>query len=355
MDSLVNVDSVGISEFAVGPGSPCFIIAEAGVNHNGNPDTAKRMIDAAVAARADAVKFQTFQTARILTALAPKAEYQRKATGATGSQFDMVKQLELGTEAHRELKRYCDDRQIIFLSSPFDEPSADLLDQLGVAALKIASGEITNLRFLKYVASKERPLIVSTGMSTLTEVESAFTTIGATGNKRVILLHCVSCYPADPKDVNLRAMKTMSDVFRVPVGYSDHTRGIEVALAAVAMGASVIEKHFTLDRRMSGPDHSASLEPGELGALVSGIRSIEAAFGDGCKRPAESEMNTAAVARRSLVAVVAIPAGTVLTQDLLTTKRPGTGIQPAMDFRVIGKRVKVPIPADTVLEWEMFE
>jgi sialic acid synthase SpsE len=265
----------------------------------------------------------------------------------------MVKRLELSFEAFRELYDYCQTKGILFISTPFDEDSADFLIDLDVAVLKIPSGEITNLPFLTHVARKGKPLIVSTGMSSLGEVETAVRTIEATGNHNFALLHCVSNYPAIPADVNLRAMHTMSTAFGVPVGYSDHTLGIEVSLAAVALNACVIEKHFTLDCTLPGPDHKASLKPDELAALVRGIRTVEAALGHGRKEPAASEASTAAVARKSLVAARDIPAGTILTEELIAIKRPGTGLPPAMREYLVGRAARVKVPAGSLLTLEM--
>lgn len=332
---------------------PCLVIAEAGVNHNGDLETAFRLIDAAVSSRADAVKFQTFKTERVISRLAPKADYQVETTGAGESQFDMVKRLELSLDSHRKLMAYCREKGILFLSTPFDEESADALQQLGVVAFKIPSGEITNLAFIEHVARKGKPMLVSTGMAHLGEVEAAVHAVERTGNKDLVLLHCVSNYPADPADANLRAMLSMAEAFKVPVGYSDHTLGIEVALAAVALGACIIEKHFTLDRFMPGPDHKASLEPDELAALVQGIRKVEQALGHGRKEPAASEVHIARVARKSLVAAQDIPAGTVLTDDLVAVKRPGTGLVPSLKPFVVGRTARRTIEEGTVLDWDM--
>jgi sialic acid synthase SpsE len=244
-------------------------------------------------------------------------------------------------------------RGIIFLSSPFEQDSADLLAKLGVAAFKIPSGELTNLALLSHVASKRAPMIVSTGMATLDEVAAAVAAIRAAGNEQLALLHCVSQYPANPADANLRAMATMAQAFGLPVGYSDHTPGFEVALAAAALGACVIEKHLTLDRDLPGPDHQASLEPEEFARMVRGIRSVESALGDGRKEPAAGERETALVARKSLVAAVRIPAGTTLTSEAVTAKRPGTGLSPSMLSSVVGRTAAIEISADTILSWEM--
>ena len=344
---------IDIAGRKVGPGQPCFIIAEAGVNHNGSLELAHQLVDVAIQAGADAVKFQTFNAERLVSPDAPKAEYQKRTTDVAESQYDMLRRLELSPKMHLDLMAYCDERGILFMSSPFDEDSADLLDSLGLAVFKIPSGEVTNLPFLAHVARKGKPMIVSTGMAYLSEVEAAVRTIEGTGNREFILLHCVSNYPADPADVNLRAMGTMSAAFGVPVGYSDHTPGIEAPMAAVALGACVIEKHLTLDRNLPGPDHRASLEPGEFTAMVRGIRIVEAALGHGRKDPASSEANTASVARKSLVAATDIPAGTVLTKQLIAIKRPGTGLPPVMLPYLIGRTLRIPVSAGQLLQLEM--
>lgn len=344
---------IDIAGRQVGPGRACFIIAEAGVNHNGSPDMARQLIDAAVQAEADAVKFQTFKAERVVTPDAPKAEYQKKTTAAAESQLDMIRRLELSPETHTELMAYCQERGILFMSSPFDESSADLLESMGVAVFKFPSGEITNLPFLTHVAGKHKPMIVSTGMSYLSEVESAVRTAAEAGNRNLVLLQCVSNYPANPADANLKAMQTMAMAFGLPVGYSDHTPGIEVPLAAVALGACVIEKHLTLDRNLPGPDHRASLEPDEFSSLVRGIRIVEASLGHGRKEPATSEADTSAVARRSLVAARDIAAGTVLTQELFVMRRPGTGLPPAMRPYLVGRTARQDIAAETLVTLEM--
>jgi N-acetylneuraminate synthase len=344
---------IEVSGHKIGPGHPCFIIAEAGVNHNGDVELAKRLVDVAVEAEADAVKFQTFKAERLTTSDAPKAEYQRQTTDAAESQYEMLRRLELAPEAHLDLMNYCEGENILFMSTPFDEESADFLDSLAIAVFKVPSGEITNLPFLAHLARKDKPMIVSTGMSCLGEVEAAIHTIEEAGNREFVLLHCVSNYPAEPADVNLRAMQTMSTAFNVLVGYSDHTPGIEVALAAVALGACVIEKHFTLDRNLPGPDHRASLEPGDLAALVQGVRTVEKALGHGRKEPVSSEVDTATVARKSLVAAQDIPAGTLLTEALITTKRPGTGLPPAMKLYLIGRTARTTISAGALLTFEV--
>ena len=323
-----------ISGRIVGHGHPCFIIAEAGVNHNGDMGMARQLIDAAVRSGADAVKFQTFKAERVITAGAPKAEYQKATTDANESQMEMIRRFELSPENHRELMSYCEERGIIFMSSFFDEESADLLEGLDMAVFKVPSGEITNLPLLAHTAA-------------------ALRVIREAGNPDLVLLHCVSNYPADPADVNLSAMGTMSAAFGVPVGYSDHTLGVEVSLAAVALGACMIEKHLTLDRGLPGPDHRASLEPEEFTVMVRGIRVVESTIGHGRKEPAASEASTASVGRKSLVASRNIPAGTELTLDLIAIKRPGTGLPPAMREHLIGRRAQVDISADSLITLEM--
>jgi len=346
---------IEIAGYCIGDNHPCFIIAEAGVNHNGRLDIALQLVDTAVAAGANAIKFQTYKAEAVMTATAPKADYQQRNTDIGESQLEMARRLQLSYDQFQSIKAYCDEKGVLFISTPFDHDSADFLEELGVPAFKIPSGEVTNYLLLEHIACKGRPLILSTGMSCLGEVEQALRVIYATGNRDVILLHCVSNYPADPLDTNLRAMQTMATAFKVPVGYSDHTMGLEVSLAAVALGACVIEKHFTLDRTLPGPDHLASLEPDELSALVKSIRRVEAALGHGRKEPAASEANTAAVARRSLVAACDIPAGSVLTEKHIAIKRPGTGLPPFMREHLVGRRARTMIPADTLLALELFE
>lgn len=331
----------------------CFIIAEAGVNHNGDPDLARRLVEAAADAGADAVKFQTFSAARLVSRAARKAEYQQRTSGAQESQFDMLQRLELPLEAHRELMDLCQQRGLEFLSTPFDEEAADFLAELGVRRFKVASGELTNHRFLRHLAAKGLPLICSTGMATLGEVEAALAAIGDQCD--VTLLHCTSNYPAAPETANLLAMDTMFRAFGVPIGYSDHTMGIAISTAAVALGAAVIEKHLTLDRTLPGPDHEASLLPEEFSALTDAIRLVERALGDGRKRPAASEAEVARVARRSLVAACDLAAGTVLSEEMLTTRRPADGLPPAWSEQLTGLKTRAPIAAGTVISLGMFE
>jgi N-acetylneuraminate synthase len=352
---MVAAPRIAIGDRRLGEGQPCFVIAEAGVNHNGDVALAQRLVDAAAEAGADAVKFQTFVADRLAAPAAAMAAYQRAATGAEGSQVEMLRRLELSADAHRELAAHCRDRGILFLSTPFDEDSADLLESLGVPAFKLPSGELTNLPLLAHVARKGRTMLVSTGMATLEEVRAAVRAIRAAGDPPLALLHCVSSYPADPADANLRAMRTLAEAFGVPIGYSDHTPGIEVALAAVALGACVLEKHLTLDRALPGPDHRASLEPAAWRELVVGIRRVEAARGDGRKVPPPRVAPVAAAARRSLVAADDIPAGTRLTEDLVTLRRPGTGLPHTMRAALLGRTAVRDIPEGTVLTLELFE
>ena len=336
----------------IGPGHPCFVIAEAGVNHNGDPAVAHRLIDVAADAGADAVKFQTFDPERLVTAAAPKAAYQLANTGATESQLAMLRRLVLAPEALEPLAAHAASRGLLFLSTPFDEGSADLLETLGVPAFKISSGEVTNHPFLEQLARKGKPLLLSTGMSTLAEVAEAVEAVRAGGGPPLALLHCVSNYPAAPAECNLRAMETMRRAFGVPVGWSDHTEGLRVSLAAVAAGASLLEKHFTLDRGLPGPDHRASLEPGELAALVTAVRETESTLGDGDKRPMASEAAIAAVVRRSVHAARALPAGHVLAEDDLVALRPGTGLPPAMRRRLVGRTLRVSVEGGEMLQEE---
>ncbi len=347
------VKPINIGGRMIGPGHPCFIIAEAGVNHNGDLEMARQLVKAAAATGADAVKFQTFEAHKVVSATAPKAAYQNSTTDPAESQLDMIRKLELNADQHRELITLCGEKGVIFLSSPFDEDSVDLLASLGVSAIKIPSGEITNLPLVTRSAGKGKPMIVSTGMAYLSEVEIAVRAIEETGNRDYVLLHCVSNYPAAESDVNLAAMGTMSAAFGSLIGYSDHTPGIEIALAAVALGATVIEKHLTLDNKMTGPDHRASLEPQEFTRMVEAIRLVESALGHGRKEPAASESNTASVARKSLVANRDIPVGATLTGELVGIKRPGTGLPAAMMPQVLGRTAREQISEGALITMEM--
>ncbi|MEA1052841.1 N-acetylneuraminate synthase [Lamprobacter modestohalophilus] len=315
------------------------IIAEAGVNHNGDLDLAKRLIDVAAEAGADLVKFQTFSAERLATRSAPKADYQTRTTDQAQSQFAMLRQLELSAEMHDTLITHCQARSIGFFSTGFDIPSLDDLAALGAERFKIPSGEITNLPYLRHVGAFGKPIIHSTGMASLGEIEAALEALEAAGTPRshITVLHCNTEYPTPMADVNLRAMVSIGQAFRVAVGYSDHTPGIEVPIAAVALGARIIEKHLTLDRTLLGPDHKASLEPDEFTAMVRAIRNIELALGDGIKRPSPSEAKNRPIARKSLVATRPIRAGELFTPENVTAKRPGTDLSPMRWDEVIGR------------------
>ena len=347
------VKPIKISGRLVGPGAPGFIIAEAGVNHNGSVEMARQLIDAAVEARADAIKFQTFTAEKLLVPSAPKASYQNETTDPAESQLAMIKRLELSLAAFEELNAYARARGIMFLSTPFDEESADFLQQLGMAAFKIPSGELTNTPLVAHIAALGKPMVISTGMADLNEVKTAVACARENGCDEIVLLQCVSNYPAAPADANLRAMETMSAEFGVPTGYSDHVDGTAVALAAVARGACVMEKHLTLDRSLPGPDHRASLEPQEFARFVRDLRNVEASIGTGHKQPAAAEATTAVAARRSVVAAREIFAGTALTQDLLALRRPGTGLPASMLDQLVGRTACVDIPDGAVLTMEM--
>jgi N,N'-diacetyllegionaminate synthase len=317
-----------------------FIIAEAGVNHNGSIELAKQLIDVAVNAGADAVKFQTFKAEKLLSKSAKKADYQKETTSGNESQFEMIKKLELDLASHHILIDYCKIKGILFLSTPFDLESIDLLDKLGINIFKIPSGEITNLPYLEKIAKLNKQIILSTGMSNLGDIEKALEvlTFYGTDINKIIILHANTEYPTPMEDVNLRAMITIGKAFNVKYGYSDHTKGIEVPIAAVALGASVIEKHFTLDKTMEGPDHKASLEPIELENMVHSIRNIEKALGNGIKQISASEQKNIKIARKSIVASRNIEAGEILTEDNLCIKRPGNGISPMRWYEILGSK-----------------
>lgn len=317
--------------------SRVFVIAEAGVNHNGDIEIAKQLIDAASEAGADAVKFQTFQADSLVCRTAKKAEYQLETTDRTETQYDMLKKLELTPQMHRELIEHCLKKNIMFLSTPFDLESIKLLSELGMQIYKIPSGEITNLPYLREIAKQQKKIILSTGMSSMDEVKAAVNVLKNNGTEELTLLHCNTQYPTPISDVNLLAMVKMREETGLPVGYSDHTQGIEVPIAAAALGAEVIEKHFTLDRKMEGPDHKASLEPQELMQMVVGIRKIESALGSKIKQVSESEMTNVAIVRKSIVAAANIKRGEKYTEKNITTKRPATGISPMLWDEIIGK------------------
>lgn len=330
-----------------------FIIAEAGVNHNGSLEMAFQLIDVAVAAGADAVKFQTFKAEKVIAVNAPKAGYQKETTGSDESQLEMVKKLELDETAHTRLHQYCQHKGIQFLSTPFDLESIDLLNRLGLEVFKIPSGEITNLPYLRKLGALKKRLILSTGMADLGEIEDALDVLTESGTplEKITVLHCNTEYPTPFEDVNLGAMLTIQNAFPgIAVGYSDHTPGIEVPIAAVAMGARVIEKHFTLDRNLPGPDHRASLEPHELIAMISAIRNVEKALGTGIKKPSPSELKNIPVARKSIVAASPIKKGETFTEMNVTVKRPGTGITPMRWDEIIGRKAAKPYRSDELIE-----
>jgi N,N'-diacetyllegionaminate synthase len=328
------------------------VIAEAGVNHNGDLDVARRLIDVAAAAGADVVKFQTFRADRLATVGAPKADYQAEAIGPHESQHEMLHRLELSESMHEALVAHCAARRIRFFSTAFDIESLDLLARLGLDSFKIPSGELTDLPYLRHVGGYGRPVILSTGMATLEEIEAALGVLDQAGTPRdrVTVLHCTTEYPTPMADVNLRAMLTIRDALGVQVGYSDHTPGIEVAIAAVALGATVIEKHFTLDRNLPGPDHKASLEPGELADMIRAIRNIEQAMGDGIKRPCPGEARNMAAARKSLVAAQPIRVGERFSEENLAVKRPGTGVSPMRWNEVLGRHAPRDLAPDELIE-----
>ena len=328
-----------------------FIIAEAGVNHNGSIEIAKQLVDGAVRAGVDAIKFQTFKAEHLVTKSASKANYQKETTGQDETQFEMLKKLELSKEMHIELMKYCEHKHIQFISAPFDMESIETLDELGIEIFKIPSGEITNLPYLRKIGSLKKQVILSTGMSHLDEVRDAIQVLRKEGTNDIVVLHCNTQYPTPMQDVNLKAMQTIQKELNIKVGYSDHTLGIEVPIAAVAMGACVIEKHFTIDKNMPGPDHKASLDCDELVEMVRSIRNIEQALGSGNKHITESESKNIEVARKSIVAATTIHKGEVYTEENLTTKRPGTGISPMKWDEIIGKVANQDYKKDELITW----
>jgi len=344
-----------INEHKIGPGQPTFVIAEAGVNHDGQLALAKQLVDIALDAGADAVKFQTFRADQVASPSAVKANYQKQTTSSRESQLAMLRRLELSEEAFRELQNHCRSRGIIFLSTAFDEHSVDFLDGLDVPAFKIPSGEITNAPLLEHIAAKGKPVILSTGMATLGEIDQAMRCLNQSGAPQIALLHCVSEYPADVSRTNLRAMASLSHCFGVPIGLSDHSLGTEISIAAVALGARIIEKHFTSDKSLPGPDHSASLEPSELKILVKAIRNVEVALGDGVKQPTPEELRNASVVRRSLVAAVDLEPGNSLERSMVAFKRPGTGISVQLLPYLLGRTLRRRVEAGAMLALEMFE
>jgi len=334
---------------AIGPGSPCFVIAEVGVNHDGDEARAVELIGAAADAGADAVKFQLFSAEKLATPGAPKAAYQVETTGLAESQLEMLRKLELSLESHRRLRDHCRSLGLMYLATPFDLVSIDVLVGLEVPALKIGSGDVTNTPLLAHAATTGLPIVLSTGMSYLHEIEAALDTLREAGAGDIVLLHCVSAYPAEAEDVNLRAMATLRETFGVPVGFSDHTLGTSVALAAVALGACVLEKHLTLNPSLPGPDHRSSLDPRAFARLVGELRDVEAALGNGTKAPAPGEEPNRQIARRSLAAAQSIPAGTVLTREMLMTLRPAAGIEPTKIAAMVGQKTTRTLAAGELL------
>ncbi|MFY9088409.1 N-acetylneuraminate synthase [Arcobacter aquimarinus] len=315
-----------------------FIIAEAGVNHNGSIELAKKLIDVASESGADAVKFQTFKAEKLVSKNAQKADYQKQTTNKTESQFDMIKKLELDMDTHKELIAYCKTKNIMFLSTPFDHDSIELLNNLGLEIFKIPSGEITNLPYLRYIGKLNKKVILSTGMADIGEIEDALDILISAGTKKenITILHANTMYPTPMEDVNLKAMVTIGNTFDIAYGYSDHTLGIEVDIAAVALGACCVEKHFTLDKMMEGPDHKASLEPHELKSMIKAIRNIELALGSCVKKPSKSEIPNMQIARKSIVAKMDIKKGEILSEEKITIKRPGNGINPMRWDEIVG-------------------
>ena len=339
----------------IGEGQPCFIIAEAGVNHNGDIVLAKKLIDVAVESRVDAVKFQTFKSENLVTGDLETEKYQKENFEEKNSQLEMLKKLELSHKDFEELKKYCDEKNIIFLSTPYDEEAADFLENLGVLAFKVGSGELTHLPLLKHIAKKKLPIIISSGASYLDEVKEAVKCIKTAGNDKIVLLHCTSRYPTPLEDVNLRVMSTLKKVFKLSVGYSDHTIGILVPAMATALGATVLEKHFTLDKNAKGPDHKASLDPKELKEMVASIRNTEKALGSCIKIPVKSETEERKLGWRSLIARIEIPKGAIIKKEMIIIKRPGMGIRPKDMGSVIGQKAKNNIKKDTLIKYKDLE
>lgn len=338
-----------IGDRVVGSGSGVMVVAEIGINHNGSVSEAERLIDAAAEAGADAVKFQSFRADRLL--IPSRDRYSQQADGAE-SAYQMLRRCELGWEDQARLKRHADSKGVQFLSTPFDEESADFLDSIGVPAYKIASGDITHVPLLRNVAAKGKPVLLSTGMSFLSEVAEAIFTLKNAGAGEIVLLHCVSAYPAAPEHMNLRAIETLRSHFGLPVGLSDHSEGILLAPVAAALGAVIVEKHFTLDKNASGPDHRASMDPEDLRLLIKNLREVEASLGDGRKRPSDIEEEGRLLGRRSIVAAVDIRAQETIAGWMLACKRPGSGLEPRYGERIVGMIARRSIGKDTILQWE---
>lgn len=343
------MNRISIANQDVGEGAPTFIIAEAGVNHNGSLKLAKKLINTAKTAGSDAIKFQAFQTSSLVTKKAKKASYQMDDLDE--SQYEMLKKLEMSEEDFYKLSEHALEKDIIFLSSPFDVESVDVLEKINLPAYKLASGEINNTQLLKYVEQTNKPIIMSTGMATIAEIKKALEFIS--DPDRVILLHCISEYPVSPEDVNLKFIKTLIRIFKLPVGFSDHTLGINIPIAAVTMGACLIEKHLTLDKNLVGPDHKASLEPKEFKRMIDAIREVEKAIGTGEKILTKEERKIKKLVRKSIVANSDIENGTIIEENMISVKRPGTGIEPAFFLKIIGKRAKTNIKKDELITWDM--
>jgi len=348
------MDKIKIGKRSIGKSYPCFVIAEAGVNHNGQIKLAKKLIDAAITAGADAVKFQTFKPEELATKTAGVANYAKRNLGKSIDQLTLLKNVILQYEDFKILKKYCDDKGIIFLSTPHSFDAIDFLDEL-VPAYKFGSGDITNLPSLEYAAGKHKPMILGTGMATLQDVKEAIRVIKTTGNDQIIALHCTTNYPCPLEEVNLRAMITMQQELDCLVGYSDHTSGITVPIMSTAFGAVILEKHLTLDKNLPGPDHKASLEPDEFTQMVIEIRNAEKALGSFEKKPTSSEKNMMSLVRKSIVANQDIKPGTVISHTMLSFKRPGIGLPPAQMENIIGKKAKHPIAKDEIIRFDMVE
>jgi N,N'-diacetyllegionaminate synthase len=343
----------GIKEFFFREDDPCVVISEVGVNHNGSIDIAMKMVDAAIKANVDIVKFQSFKSEKEISKYASKTPYQEETTSSEGSQLDMCKELELDESTLKELKAYCFEKGVGFLCTAFEKDSVDFIAKsLQMNSIKIPSSEITNLPLLVYIGSLFKSAVLSTGASTITEVGTAIESLKFGGCEEILLLHCVSSYPADIKDVNLRVIATMKSAFGLPVGFSDHTIGISVPIAAAALGASAIEKHFTLDRTMAGPDHRASIEPDDLASMVLGIKEAHISLGDSIKKPQPCELPNIQLIRKGLVAIGDLHAGMVLTKELIDIKRPAIGIAPADFEKVIGMTIINDILDDAPIHWK---
>jgi N,N'-diacetyllegionaminate synthase len=333
----------------IGPGAKIFVVAEIGINHNGSVNQAEKMIEAAAQSGADAVKFQSFRADRLLI---PSRDRYTQQTDGAESAYQLLRRCELSFEDQEKLKRHAEDLGILFFSTPFDEESVDFLDSIGVPVFKVASADITHTPLLRHIASKGKPILLSTGMSYLSEVADAIWNLRSAGAKEILLMHCVSSYPAAPQNMNLRALQTLRSYFELPVGLSDHSEGILLPMVAAALGALVIEKHFTLDKQAPGPDHKASMDPADLKLLVRGLRDIEASLGDGRKKPCDIEEESRLLARRSIVASVDIRANESIAPWMLSYKRPGSGIEPRNWEKLVGMIARRNIGRDTILQWE---